>query len=105
MKIGIDLVEIKEWASRLEQSGGAEKVFTAFELQENKTLASLAGIFAAKEAFMKAYGEKVDWLAVWIEKDEQGQPSLHSLLTAPGSKLSVSISHSGDYAAAVVILN
>lgn len=103
--IGVDLVSIPEFKRRLEQSGGVEKVFIESELAQNQKLESLAGIFAAKEAFMKAIGRKIDWRDVWLEKEQSGKPLLVSPLLAPGQKARVSISHAGDYATAIVILS
>ena len=102
--IGIDLVHIPEFQRRLEQSGGVEKVFTDEELAQNPRLESLAGIFAAKEAFMKAVGKKIDWREVWIEKHESGKPALVSLHLEAGRAGEVSISHAGLYAVAVVVI-
>lgn len=104
-KIGIDLVYIPEFQKRLERSGGIQKVFTDMELAHNPRLESLAGIFAAKEAFMKAIGKKIDWHDVWIEKEQSGKPLLVSLLLASGQKASVSISHASDYATAIMIIS
>ncbi len=103
-KIGIDLVYIPEFQKRLERGGGVEKVFIESELAQNPKLESLAGIFAAKEAFMKAVGRKIDWHDVWIEKEESGKPILVSSVLASGEKTRVSISHSMDYAIAVVLI-
>ncbi len=102
--IGIDLVHIPEFQKRLEQSGGVEKVFTGSELAQNSKLESLAGIFAAKEAFTKAIGKKSDWHDVWVEKKESGQPILVSPLLTAGERAQVSISHDRDYAIAIVLI-
>ncbi|MBI3442985.1 MAG: holo-ACP synthase [Candidatus Sungbacteria bacterium] len=104
MSIGIDLVYIPEFQRRLERSGGVEKVFTEAELAQNPKLESLAGIFAAKEAFMKAIGRKIDWHDAWMEKKESGQPILQSRVIAFGKRVQVSISHDGDYAVAFALL-
>ena len=102
--IGIDLVYIPEFQRRVGQNGGVEMVFTASELAQNQKVESLAGIFAAKEASMKALGKKIDWHEVWIEKAASGQPFLASLALAPNQRASVSISHDGDYAIAIVLV-
>lgn len=103
--IGIDLVYIPEFQHRLEKSGGVENVFTGSELAQNNKLESLAGIFAAKEAFMKAIGRKIDWQDVWVEKKESGQPTLASPTLASGEKVQISISYAGEYALAVVMIS
>ena len=102
--IGIDLVHIPELRKRLGENGGVEKVFIDAELAQNTKLESLAGIFAAKEAFMKAIGRKIDWHDVWVEKEASGQPRVCSLLLPLRQEAAVSISHTGDYAIAVVVL-
>lgn len=103
MMVGIDLVQISELKRRLEKTD-LEKVFSAVELSQNKSLDSLAGIFAAKEAFFKALGKKENWRDVWIEKSKSGQPLLYSTLLSARQKVSISISHAGDYAIAIVII-
>lgn len=104
MNIGVDLVLISEFQKRLESSGGVGKVFLDSELGQNVRVESLAGIFAAKEAFFKAMGRKIDWREVWIEKDKEGKPLLQSSLLPSSTRAEVSVSHSGDYAIAVVLL-
>ena len=106
--IGIDLVYLPEFEKKLKNIS-LEKVFLPFELSQNKTFESLAGIFAAKEAFFKAIGKKEDWFSVWIEKNPsagsgQGKPELYSTLIKSNQRAEVSISHAGDYAIAIVIL-
>ncbi len=103
MMAGIDLVQISELKRRLAKAD-LEKLFSSVELAQNKSLESLAGVFAAKEAFFKALGKKEDWGDVWIEKNKSGQPLLHSTLLSVKQKVSVSISHAGDYAIAIVII-
>lgn len=104
MTIGIDIVQISEFKHRL-KDGDLEKVFLPIELSQNTRVESLAGIFAAKEAFFKALGQKEEWSSVWIEKNHLGQPFLQSTLLASLQKVGVSISHAGDYATAVVFIN
>lgn len=104
MTIGIDLVYIKDFKQRLEQKEIVEKVFLKSELEIMPKLEDSAGIFAAKEAFMKALGKKIDWLDVWLEILPSGKPAIYSNHLSDGQKAEVSISHDGDYATAVVII-
>lgn len=104
--LGIDLVYLPEFKIKM-KNFPLEKVFTPFEISQNKSLESLAGVFAAKEAFFKALGKKEDWLSVWIEKTPsassgQGKPQLYSTLIKNNQKAEVSISHAGDYAVAIL---
>ena len=103
--IGIDLVNIADFQNRLKQSGGVEMIFTDTELIQNQKVESLAGIFAAKEAFMKAVARKIDWHEAWIEKMPSGQPIIASTVLPSNQKASVSISHDGAYAIAVVLIS
>jgi phosphopantetheine--protein transferase-like protein len=100
--IGIDIVYLPEFEKKLKNLS-LEKVFLSQELSQNKSSESLAGIFAAKEAFFKAIGAKRDWLDVWIEKTGKGKPLIKSVF-AKNKKAELSISHAGDYVIAVVIL-
>ena len=102
--VGIDLVYLPEFEKKL-KTLDLSKVFLPHELSQNKSVESLAGIFAAKEAFFKAIGKKEDWLSVWIEKNKEGKPELKSLFFKDDQKAEVSISHAGDYAIAVVMIN
>lgn len=81
-----------------------ESIFTDTEMQQNVSLENLAGVFAAKEAFMKALGKKVDWREIWVEKLASGQPVLKSDLITAQQSTTLSISHDGDYAVAMVII-
>lgn len=101
--VGIDLVYLPEFAKKFKNLN-LEKVFLSTELSQNKSKESLAGVFAAKEAFFKAVGRKEAWLSVWIEKNKYGKPELKSLLFEDNQKAEVSISHAGDYAIAAVMI-
>ncbi|MBI4096773.1 MAG: 4'-phosphopantetheinyl transferase superfamily protein [Candidatus Levybacteria bacterium] len=100
--LGIDLVYLPEFKEKLKNLS-LEKVFLPHELSQNKSQESLAGIFAVKEAFFKAIGVKKNWLDVWIEKTKEGKPFVKSVLIQ-NQKAEVSISHAGDYAIAIVMI-
>lgn len=119
MFCGIDLVEIsriEDMARRHEPSLG--RLFTARELcycAERKAAryASLAGIFAAKEAFFKALGTGFragKWTDVEVAHTEYGAPYfiLHGYYKDAARKHAaaepaLSISHDGAYAIAQVV--
>lgn len=101
--LGIDIVYLPEFEKKLKNLS-MDKVFLPFELSQNKTNESLAGIFAAKEAFFKAIGEKKNWLDVWVEKTKSGKPRLYSTLIKNNQKAEVSISHAEDYAISIVMI-
>lgn len=102
MNIGIDTVYIPEFIKRITTPEILESTFTQEELAVHTTEQSRAGIFAAKEAYMKALGKKIDWHDVWVEKQPNGQPVLRSIHTQ--NSVSVSITHEHEYAMAVVII-
>ena len=99
--VGIDIIYVPRLKKLAESA--LERIFLDSELSDSRP-EHLAGIWAAKEAFFKALGRKVDWLAVWIEHDTDGKPKLQSTLLRPNQRAEVSISHDGDYAVAEVIL-
>jgi holo-[acyl-carrier protein] synthase len=101
--LGVDIVYLPDFYKKLKNSS-LDLIFTDFELSQNKSQESLAGIFAAKEAFFKAVGKKSNWLDVWVEKTNEGKPELRSALDSY-KKIDLSISHSKDYAIAVVMIN
>jgi len=115
--IGIDLCSISRMQKLVEARRFREKVFTEEETEYAMKAASparhFASAFAAKEAFAKAGGwgiSRVGLKNIWIERTASG-PVFHwndkvdELLRLAGSeRVLVSISHEGDMAAAVVVL-
>ena len=107
LKIGCDIVQI----TRFERSAGKggkeflDRVFSASELANAPAVATLAGMFAAKEAVMKALKMKAgDWHKIEIKKDENGRPEVKLLeLDKRVMSRDMSISHDGEYAMAVAI--
>lgn len=126
MFIGTDLVHIPSFAEQLHTPGSsfATNVFSALELRVAATKpdrdAHLAGRWAAKEAFIKAwsqtmYGsapvisaENVDWRDIEVVPDAWGRV----VVTLRGEiqrlaqidQTQVSISHDHDYAIAQCII-
>jgi len=107
IKIGIDIVEIKRIEKLIEKYGLNLKFLNEDEKYTMKS-ESIAGIFAAKEAFSKALGtgigEEFSFKDISILKDSKGKPfiKLHSPL--PVKKTDVSITHDGGFAIAAVIV-
>lgn len=101
--LGIDMVHLPEFKKMMGKFP-LEKLFLPVELSQNTRIESLAGIFAVKEAFFKTIGKKENWLDVWVEKEASGKPKLYSTLIKNSQKAQVSISHAGDYAIAVVLI-
>ena len=142
--VGMDLVHVPGLAHQLTIPGTvfAERAFTARELRDAVRRADassslqaehLAGRWAAKEAFVKAWSaahaaahgadapaviapERLDWREIEVVTDLQGRPGLRlagavadavEADLGPGRSASrrwpVSITHDGDWAAAVVL--
>lgn len=119
---GVDIVEISKLGKVMQKNGSfLEDVFTEREreycLSHKNHLVHLAGRFAAKEACMKALGTGLTGSAghslqdIEIVNHPSGRPelSLTGWVARLGRKKhiiqkTVSISHSGDYAVAFVIM-
>jgi len=115
--VGIDLCSLSRIAACLGRQGFDERVFTererAYAKGQKNAVQHFAASFAAKEAFAKAGGwgiAKVGLKNVSIERTTGGpvlswETPAGVLLTELGAtKAHVSLSHDGDYAIAVVIL-
>lgn len=105
MKIGCDIVYIPRFQKILARTPAMRS--RIFLPQEEKTASreKLAGIFAAKEAIIKALGLKAgDWLEIEIVKDKNGRPRIQ-LANTPGNIISqdLSISHDKNYALACAV--
>jgi holo-[acyl-carrier protein] synthase len=116
LKTGIDLIEIPRIQQALERFGEhfLRRVFTPYEIAECRGRAeALAARFAAKEATTKALGTgigPVGWREVETRHHPSGEPYLvlydraERLAARLGLKTwSVSLSHSREMAAAVVV--
>ena len=110
--IGIDLVELNRIEQTLErQPRFAGRILTQAEQERFQSLSGhrkieyLAGRFAAKEAFVKAFGtgvgKEVTWQDVEVLNNETGRP----IMSGPfDGFIHVSITHSEHYASAQVLL-
>ena len=112
--IGLDLCEISRMEHLRMMTRFVERYFTpeeqAYVRDRGKNAAqTLAGLFAAKEAFGKAMGSGIrfDLREVEIVHDEAGRPEyrLHGAVKemTAGERFSLSISHDGGVAAAVCL--
>ena len=117
--VGIDLIEIEKIALSILSEAFLRKVFTEAEIEECRSVTNsaerFAGKFAAKEAFMKAAGmgirQGVWFTQIEVLTEESGAPYLRvkgemeTTLNESGmKKIHVSITHTKNTAAAVVIL-
>jgi holo-[acyl-carrier protein] synthase len=119
--IGIDIIDIPR-VKRIAEEYGDDfvlKLFSEIEIaycrsKKNPEI-NFAARFAAKEAFLKALGSGlrggIDWKDIQVINDDLGKPFIFPSGRAEraANKIGVavthlSISHTADYAAAVVVL-
>lgn len=105
LAIGIDLISIKEFKKSMKTKTFLTKVFTRNE-SANRNPESLAGIFAAKEAVIKALALPSNfWQNIEIDKEKNGRPFLR-LSPAIQEKIydaDLSITHQNGMAIAAVV--
>ncbi len=117
--LGVDLVEIKKISKGIKSEAFRRKIFTPAEVESCRAVRNsaqcFAGRFAAKEALMKAIGkgirQQVWFTQIEVLTCESGQPQIQvygeaqsSVLALGVKTIHVSITHTRDHAAAVVIL-
>lgn len=100
IRVGCDLVYIPRFIEMLEKNPAMlERIFTVHESKDTP-FESLAGIFAAKEALVKACGiAPGHWKQIEIIKKKDGRPEV----SIDGYEIDISVSHDGEYAFAVAI--
>ena len=115
IRVGHDLQRIQDVAVGADALSG-DGLFTPQELEHIERARdprqTLAGLFCAKEAMFKCLerGPVYHWCDMEVSHDEAGAPrfrfsgALAAHLTSRGLRASLSISHSGEYASAVVVL-
>ena len=110
--VGIDVVAVGRIKTAIENPKFVERVFTQKEYTYYKIrnkAETLAGIYAAKEAFMKAFGKGVDigvFHEIEVNHTESGAPIFNltgrAKELADGKNVFLSISHDGGVAVAAV---
>lgn len=116
MRVGLDMVEVSRMADCLDSRHFIERVFGTREREELTARRfapqSAAAAFAAKEAFAKALGTGIRGFSlceVELLHDELGAPYLalsgraKRLAEERGLTFAVSLSHTKELAAAVVV--
>lgn len=102
--IGTDIIEIERAAEAAKNPAFLKRIFCEEEIAYIKARGNapqtIAGLFAAKEAVIKACGGAAGFKDVLITHNEKGMPSA----TVKGKHAAVSISHCKTYATAVAIL-
>jgi holo-[acyl-carrier protein] synthase len=117
--VGLDVCDVERLRRALARPGFRGRVFDESEIRdcERRVRRHLhySARFAAKEAFFKAlgtgWGKGMAWTEVTIRSDGHGAPLLRVSGAAARrarslgvTRTHVSLSHSGGYAAAVVVL-
>ena len=100
--IGVDLVNISEFEQQIHLGGKAflKKAFAASELQDQR-VHHLAGLWAAKEAVIKAAGATPQKMTeIIIVFDSSGRP--HGKFGP--EEFEISIAHHGGYAISVACI-
>ena len=120
MLVGIDVLDVVRMEKFVQNEHFLEKYFTPYEIEyvqkTNRQTLSLAGLFAAKEAFLKALGigigGGIDLNDIEIRHDNNGKPYLEVLskkskimLKAMSvEEIAISISHADEIATAICIV-
>lgn len=119
LRVGLDVVDIRRVSESMARFGAqfAQRLFSSDEISyamacEGQEAERLAARFAAKEAAIKAFELSelgVDWRDIEVRKLPDGacRLALHGRAAQQAERLGVreialSLSHDGDYAAAVV---
>ena len=105
LRVGCDIISISVFRERLNEAGDLlpDRIFHPSE-RVGATVERLAGLFAAKEAAFKALGIPAgNWQQLCIDHEASGAPIIRFVESQPWVKeITVSISHSGDFAFSVV---
>jgi holo-[acyl-carrier protein] synthase len=109
LRTGVDIVDIQGFCKQIKATKSAilKKYLHKQEIDEGKSLESLAGKFAAKEAIIKTGIVKPgDWLKILIKKQANGRPEVYLKKGSKfikGENIDISISHDGDYVIAFAV--
>ncbi|MCH7882989.1 holo-ACP synthase [Patescibacteria group bacterium] len=107
VKVGCDIVNIKRFEKSVENGGEKflDRIFSSYELDRSSKAETLAGIFAAKEAVIKALGINAGkWHEIEVRHQKNGKPTLNLKRFAKEKDYihDLSIAHDGGYAMALV---
>jgi len=113
--VGIDMIELERVRAVLDRHPQRflERHFHTDEIDELRGRADripgLAARFAAKEAFQKCWPETFGWRDVWVVKEGRRprlafSPALAAALLGQHLETHLSLTHTREHAAAVVIL-
>ncbi len=113
--IGTDLVEISRMSKSIENTGFLTRYFTEAEneyfMLKKYNPQTIAASFAAKEAVSKAFGTGFRGFSlkdIEVLRDNLGKPYIklynNAKKLADGACVHLSLTHTGDYASAFVVL-
>ncbi len=115
--IGVDLCSINRMEKSIESEHFLRRVFTEDEIRyavgKARPARHFAGSFAAREAFSKASGISMYSVAfggAWVERTSSGpvlrlSDTVRELLPEAGEKrIHLSLTHDGEYAIAMVVM-
>ena len=120
MLVGIDVLDVVRMEKFVQNEHFLEKYFTEYEIEyvnkNNRMTQSLAGLFSAKEAFLKALGigigGGINLNEIEINHEESGKPIVKIvspkaqilLSTMQVKNIDISISHTDEYCTAICII-
>ncbi len=115
MSNGIDLINIKKFTKILAKTNLLNKCFTQNELEyikkTNNNISTIAGLFASKEAFLKSLNKGInnyDLKDIEILHNKDNSPYINISNKIKKDidykDISLSISHDGNYAIAIVTI-
>ena len=113
--VGVDIVDLERFEGLIGRWGKRflDRLFTSRELEDaggrKRSGESLAGIFAAKEALIKALGGRwgLSWKDMEVARSRRGRPVVRldpSKAPFRVGRIHLSISHDGRYALACCIV-
>ena len=120
MLVGIDVLDVVRMEKFVQNEHFLEKYFKPYEIEyvskTNRQTLSLAGLYSAKEAFLKALGigigGGINLNDIEIYHDENGKPNLRVLSSTSNimlktknvTEICISISHADEIATAICII-
>ena len=120
MLIGVDVLDVVRMEKFVQNERSLDKYFTEYEImyvsKTRRTTQSLAGIYAAKEAFLKALGigigGGINLNEIEVKHLESGKPYLHVVSSKAQIMLSaqkieeidINISHTDEICVAICTL-
>ncbi len=120
MQTGVDIIKISRFEKLMQDDKFLNKYYSKIETEyinkKSNKIETIAGLYAAKEAVLKALGigigRGLDLKEIAINHDDNGAPfvevdaKMQYYLNAKGcSNISVSISHDGEYAISFCVIN